>query len=152
MDLEAEVRELLDREAIRELRYRYCTTVDCGEWDAFVNLFAEDARLEHVPSESVYEGHDGLRSFATLLAEDHHFTLHLVGNPLLSVDGDEATGVWDFIVVEMLDDETVEWLQGRYDETYRRVGDDWKITSLTVSFNYRADLYDQEQVREMILD
>jgi hypothetical protein len=39
------VQELLDREAIKELKARYFRLVDEQDWDAYRQLFTDDARL-----------------------------------------------------------------------------------------------------------
>lgn len=150
MDLEKQVRELADREEIKELRYRYCTCVDDGNWNEFLNLFTEDAKIRHNPTDSTYTGEEELSAFATHLEEDHYFTVHMLHNPILEIDDNEATGQWDFEVVEMLANETVEWLQGRYDEIYRRADNGWRFEMIDIDFNYRADFYDMDQVRPMV--
>ena len=150
MALEEQVAELLSREAIKELRYRYCLCVDEGRWDEFLELFLPEAQIRHHPSDSTYSGHEEIDEFATHLEEDHYFTVHMVHNPLLRIDGDSAEGRWEFEVVEMVADETVEWLQGCYEELYRETDTGWKFETIEVDFNYRADFYDMSQVQSMV--
>ncbi|MHB9287964.1 nuclear transport factor 2 family protein [Halobacteriales archaeon Cl-PHB] len=139
------VSELEDREAIRDLRYRYSYLVDAHEWDAFLSLFTDDARIRF-PQESLdretYRGTDELEAFCDFLAESRPFMSHMMHNGRLEVAGDDATGTWYFEVPEVLDDGSTVWVQGRYEEDYRREGDDWKIAAVDIYFNYAADYAD----------
>jgi len=45
-ELEAKVRELTDREALRDLRYRYHECINEGKFAEIPNLFTADADLD----------------------------------------------------------------------------------------------------------
>jgi 3-phenylpropionate/cinnamic acid dioxygenase small subunit len=44
--VENRFQRLKDREVIRELRHEYAYTIDENDWDAFLDLFTDDARVE----------------------------------------------------------------------------------------------------------
>jgi len=147
MDIEERVRRLEDREAIKELRARYCYLADAGEWKAWSGLFTDDAQ-------GIFEGFgtaDGREGFLKygieVVAAQFPFLKHMVHNEIIEVDGDSATGKWYFDVpcVSAPDSPAFGggkdgWLQGTYDEKYRREGSEWKICQLTASFQFVAGL------------
>src|ERR1700750_1383518 len=110
-----EVQRLLDIEAIKQLRARYCLFLDAQEWDELRALFVDDARA--VISSGTHESADALIASMSerLTGEDH---VHIAAMPIIEVDGDTARGLWSFNNRGAL---------GHYQEEYRRVDGDWKI-------------------------
>ena len=149
MGVEKQLQRVLDREAIKELRYQYCYTVDRNRWEAFIDLFADDATIDHGPTNRVFEGRGEITEFVEELKRDH-FCVHMLHNPVIDVDGARASGTWYFEVVQVPTDETAEWLQGVYDEEYRKVEDTWKFDTIGIEFNYRGDCYDQSWVPDIV--
>jgi 3-hydroxyisobutyrate dehydrogenase-like beta-hydroxyacid dehydrogenase len=129
------IAELVDVEAIKQLKARYFRLLDAQDWDAFADLFTEDC--EHVlptaeprppvPNEQYL--HDLRRSLTGATTVHHGHT------PEITIVGpDEATGTWAmFDDVELPHEgEEPTRLQGHghYYETYRRGGDGrWRISS-----------------------
>lgn len=132
MDLEA-------REALKELKYRYIHALDQPNEDRFVSLFTENASFE-ASSYGTVEGHSGIREFIEYRASDDRAYHHMATNPVLSVDGDEATGRWYYIVIKVDADGAAEWGQGTYEDEYRRVDGEWKIASLSAARNYTVEV------------
>jgi len=138
------LQRLLDREEIRELRYRYAYCVDREDWDGFLDLFADDATLSFPDLDyGPFEGEGRLREFAADVDEGRQFNAHMVHNPLIDVDGDEPTGTWVFEVAQVDHCGRATWVQGWYDERYRRTDEGWKFASIEIHVNYRAP-YDEE--------
>jgi hypothetical protein len=110
-----QVQRLLDIEAIKQLRARYCLFLDAQEWDELRALFADDARA--VISTGTHESADALLASMRerLTGEDH---VHFAVMPIIEVDGDTARGLWGFSNRGAL---------GHYQEEYRRVDGVWKI-------------------------
>lgn len=122
-----------DRTAIEELKHEYCYRLDSTDIDGFVDLFTEDARFD-IAGIAEGEGHDQLREFITGIADRDLETLaHMVANPVLDIDGDTASGKWYYVVMIESGDGGVEWGQGRYDEEYRRVDGEWRISRITAA-------------------
>jgi hypothetical protein len=146
MDLEQQVQDLMDREAIKELRYQYCYRWDTAvDTDEFLDLFTEDAVFDLTEAETVgraYEGHEGVAEFYDdRHGEDREFDAHHVHNPVIDIDGDTATGKWYFEVPTTMDGEA-GWIQGVYDETYERVDGEWKFSEVNVIPNYMVDYHE----------
>lgn len=143
MSLEERVRRLEDRHEIAELRYEYCYRVDAFDYEGFTALFTDDARIEFGPA-GVYEGRNGVRGFVeTVVGGEYDFLSHMVHNPIIDVDGDTATGQWYFEVPYVASGgDTDGWIQGRYDEQYRRVDGTWRFAEIVADFNYITDYQD----------
>lgn len=142
--LEDQFAELRDKEAIRELRAEYCFRADARDWEAWADVFTEDGRIE-VEQLGTYEGRDRIIQFGEeVIAGEYQWFSHMVHNGVIDVDGDEATGKWYFEVpcvskATLFDEGEAGWLQGRYDEEYRRVDGEWKIAVSEAEFHYVAD-------------
>jgi len=128
--LERRVRELADREAIRELTAEYCRCVVHENKDGLVALFTPDATLEtHFPPGS---GQADVVSAGTAeLQKAYEGVVGLqlrpfIHNHLIELDGDRARG---FCSVEIrLSQGGVAYTgAGHYEDTYRRVGASWRF-------------------------
>ena len=144
MDL---LQELRDIEEIKKLKARYCYYVDEGRWDELMELWTEDAVAEYGPW-GTYSGKESLgKFFREFVPTFVPFITHMVHNPLISVDGDSASGQWYFECAgTVAPANRAVWIMGRYDETYQRATNDWKFKSLKVSFKYFTP-YDEGWVK-----
>ncbi len=117
----AAVTELLAREEIRQLPYRYSAAVQSRDVDAMVELFSVQARFGKHGN-----GPDGLRRLMTDSLTDSVFAVILVANHLIEFDGDDAaTGeVWAHCFAHTANDGFVEQLI-RYHDRYIREDGRW---------------------------
>ncbi|WP_254524464.1 nuclear transport factor 2 family protein [Natrinema caseinilyticum] len=154
-NLEQRLRTLEAKDEIRELRAEYCFRADDRDWEGWADTFTEDGRIE-VDQLGTYEGRDEIIQFGTdVIAGEYQWFSHMVHNGVIDVDGDEATGKWYFEVpcvskATLLNEGEAGWLQGRYDEEYRRVDGEWKISVSKAAFHYVADY--EEGWGEQILE
>lgn len=138
MSLEDRLERLEHREAITELRAEYCYRIDSRDWDGYAALFTEDASLDFGPI-GTYDGREAVRHFAEhVVGEEHPFLAHMVHNPLIEIDGERATGQWYFEVPCTFKDGSAGWIQGVYDDEYRRVDGEWLFVEVVADFNYFA--------------
>jgi hypothetical protein len=149
------VRELLDREAIKELKARYFRLVDEQDWDAYRQLFTDDARFELMGGEPIIGADAHVAFVREALAGAK--TVHHGHMPELSIDGPtEAHGTWAHA-------DYVEWPSdpdtgerrgimgfGRYDETYRKEDGVWKIAGWRLRYQ-RMDPLPREPLPDSIL-
>lgn len=141
-EMAARLARFEDRIEIQSVRYRYCYAIDEHEFESLVELFTEDCTLDY-GGLGTYEGHDGVRAFATeFVGENLESTAHAVHNPLLTIDGDTASGKWYVTSPITFADGTGGFRWGRYDETYRRVDGEWRIDDLRLRFIYSMDYGD----------
>lgn len=122
------VSELLAMNRIERLKYEYCRCIDDGDVEAFPDLFTADATVDFATRDP-YHGRAEIREFLETHDGEADPMSHLAVNPVIDVDGDEATGRWYYLVFLGRDDGT-ELGQGVYHETYRREDDRWRIHSL----------------------
>jgi hypothetical protein len=133
MDLENRVQQLEDRDACRELRYRYNHTLDNRNWDDWVGLFTDDGRFE-IEGRGAHEGHEELRELTERFAAEYELSFHIALNPVIAVEGDRAEADWYLELFYVLSGGTTGWRQGKYEDVYRKVDGTWKIQSATVRF------------------
>jgi uncharacterized protein (TIGR02246 family) len=125
MSLEAE-------RAIERLKGEYCFAIDDGRYEEWASLFTEDGRFVQ-GSDDAFEGYDELYEFGSELFDPLFETVtHVVTNPVIEVDGDEATGQWYLMFIYETSDGDVGWNQARYEDEYRRVDGEWRIAESVV--------------------
>jgi hypothetical protein len=135
---DAVLQQLLDREAIKDLKASYWRLFDAKDWDGFRRVFTDDLRARIVELDPI-DGADAFVAYARDAVGAR--TVHHGHTPELTIDGPtEAHGTWalaDYVEWEP-DPETGERRgfkgYGRYDETYRKVDGEWKIASLRLSY------------------
>jgi hypothetical protein len=136
----ASVEQRLDRlesiEAIRQLKARYCAGCDDDHNPETLGpLFEEDGVWE-ATSNGRFEGREAIMQFFADLRATGRIrnSAHHAINPIIEVDGDEATGNWRLIMLYTanLPDGGVQYLRiiGWYRESYRRTNGVWRFRSL----------------------
>ena len=129
--LEARLRRLEDIEALRVLKARYAEICDEGfDPDLLAALFTSDAVWDGGKLGRV-EGREAIRSFFAGASKAMSFAIHHVGNPILEVEGDQATGRWHLWQPSIFGKaKQALWIAGRYREKYRREDGVWRIAEL----------------------
>jgi SnoaL-like domain len=129
-----ELREWLDKLKIRDLLERYMRFNDDKAADQIVELFDEDASFQVMGK--VYVGREAIQ--AMFLGEGANrppwtdpgelfiqpASVHISSNPVIDIDGEEASAETDFLVMHRgSDGRAYPALVGRYRDRLRRVGD-----------------------------
>lgn len=131
-DIDAAVRELWDREALKELKARYFRFLDTRDRDGLASVFTEDAVFEVPRHDVVIRGRDAIAD-EILEATDGARTVHHGHMPELELTGpDTARGIWAMAdIVEWPRDESGNRVgisgSGHYEDEYMRVSGEWKI-------------------------
>ena len=149
--LEERLQAVEDMLAVQQLMAFYHNAVD--GWDergthkdpeAIAALFTEDGVWDVTAREPAPTG----RAEVAQLAKDLQavpWVIHTVVNPIVSPDGDEATGEFKGILrVARTPGAPLEWSIGRYRLRARRTPDGWRIASLswepmTKQYKYHPD-------------
>jgi len=133
---------LLSTDAIRQTKAKYCRYIDTKQWDRLASVFTEDCRFEGLGSApagaDVATFVQGVSSRLANTISVHH--CHMQETALTGPD--TARVIWameDF--VEWTDGGTVKetpgskgfYGYGHYEEEYRRVGTEWKISFLRLT-------------------
>jgi ketosteroid isomerase-like protein len=118
---DARIEELLARDEIRQLAYRYAHAVDTRDLDLLVSLFVRDVQV------GPRVGHEALREFWDRSLRAVGVTVLFVGNHLVDVvDADHATGLVYCRGYLQAGDRFVEQAI-RYSDTYRREDGAWRF-------------------------
>ena len=121
---------LSDRDAICELKARYCRLLDTKQWDAWTELFVEEVVLDtsEAGGPPAITGREPAIAMVRANIETAR-TAHQVHTPEITVVGDRAIGIWamqDRVVFENGPSMTG---YGHYTETYVKLAGEWKIAT-----------------------
>ncbi len=123
------VQVLEDIEEIQKLQRNYVYWMCNLQWDEMLNCFTEDATL-NVQGERPRKGTKEIADlFHSVLAK--RITLkdgHMVGQPVISVNGNRAKGYW--ILYLYFSEPSIRWMQGRQECVYIKVNGKWKFNSM----------------------
>lgn len=135
-EMQQRLQVLEDIEAIRKLKARYCAACDDDHNPVtLATLFAEDASWE-ASSMGRAEGRQAIAELLGSVGTSGRIrrSAHNVFNPIIEVDGDQATGAWRLIMLytENLEGGGARYQRiiGTYDERYVRVDGEWLFKSL----------------------
>jgi uncharacterized protein (TIGR02246 family) len=142
--LEKRIQALEDLEAIKQLKYKYALCCDraVNEKDPMplLDVFTEDAVWD-VGGFGVYEGKTAIKETAmAVLTQQIKFTYHFFSQPMITIDGDTATGKWYLWALYTMADGNDMVLAGYEDETYRKVDGEWLISSVKLGAGCFAPL------------
>jgi ketosteroid isomerase-like protein len=124
--LEAAVRELADREAIRDLARRYADCVWRKDFPGAVELFSEDGVMDTGDRPPI-RGRAALLEAYQGMVGDADFQ-PFVHNHVIELQGDHATGRCYLDLRGSRDGRSMIGA-GYYDDEYVRVGGEWKFRS-----------------------
>jgi hypothetical protein len=92
--LSRRVKELEDREAIRDVIWLYSFLLDTGQWDRIAaEVFAEDGvdvHAERTNPPFVSKGRTALKAFFNMTMPNFDGTQHFLGPSVIEMDGDRA--------------------------------------------------------------
>ncbi|MCB1677562.1 MAG: nuclear transport factor 2 family protein [Halioglobus sp.] len=137
-DLEAMVRELRDTNAIHRLKASYCALVDSGDWDELETLWSEDAVCDY-DFFGRFEGRAQImqRFFRDQVSAISTFNAHMIHNGIIDVTGDTARGRWYLTAhTTAQPGDRAMWVHAIYDDAFARIGEQWKIAAIKVTFRY----------------
>jgi len=124
------VRELADREAIRDLPVRYCDCLCRNDLEGLVSLFTEDGAfaVKDPENEVVTRGRTELKKMYGKLVSDTLPRPYVHTHVIELRSGDSATGrCYVELRSAKLD---IQWLgSGYYEDDYTKVGEEWKFAS-----------------------
>ncbi|MEU1302557.1 nuclear transport factor 2 family protein [Streptomyces shenzhenensis] len=111
----------------------YAQALDAGRPADMVELFWPDGVAE-ISGVGTFEGRDALRAgYAGFVPSQPQ--LHLVGNTVVtSSAGDEATATSDLVFLQRDESGWAVRLVGRYDDTLRRRGGEWRFQRRITTF------------------
>jgi hypothetical protein len=130
------VQELLEIEAIRNLKARYCLACDSHDWEAYRAVFADDARIVgDLPADGgdapVYGPDEWTPAVAATLSMK---SFHMLHQSIVELTGpDSACGLWVY------EQRGFGHTGGTYEEEYVKADGAWKIASMRITAIHRHD-------------
>ncbi len=135
--MDPELRRLADKDAIRDVLYRYCRGIDRCDEALIRSVYHPGATDDH----GAFSG--PAEAFAAwvvpMLRRDFAATAHTLGNVLIELDGDAAhveTYFHAFHRVARPDGDRDFRVGGRYVDRFERRAGEWKIAARTVVFDW----------------
>jgi len=137
-DLEAIVRELADKEAIRDLARRYAHLVWHKRTRELAELFAEDGWMD-TSLEDPIRGRAALaEAFERLVGGDADFQ-PFVHNHVVDLAGDRGTGT-AYVDLRSIQDGRSMIGSGYYEDEYVRTAEGWKLQSRRLTLRFLVPL------------
>jgi hypothetical protein len=128
------IEPLNDRDAICEVKARYCRLLDTKQWDAWADLFTGDFVLDTSDSggPSAITGRDAAVAMVRQAIATAR-TAHQVHTPEIAVTGDTARAIWAMQDRLVFDNGHGMTGYGHYTETYVKQAGEWKIATSTLT-------------------
>ena len=128
-ELEQKLQVLADIEDIKKLHTDYVYWLINHRWEDIIDCFADNATAD-IWHHGTGKGKAGITElFREVIAREvPRGGGHLLAQPVISVQGDKASGYW--LMYIFFPQPSGGWIQGRYDCEYIKVGGKWKFSSL----------------------
>ena len=134
-ELEKRLQQLEDREAIKELRARYCWTVDEGKYEEFLSLFTDDVECDF-GNLGTFKGKAEWRKFVYETIPTFFSRMrHLIHNEITELDGDQVKGkaYFEFVGIRQGDSFVGG---GHYEHKYSKINGEWKFRAIKAVIYY----------------
>lgn len=121
--------QLSDIEEIKQLRYKYCRYCDDSyDPDGIASCYAENGGLGGTPEKPLIKGREAIKNIFLTQSDVFPFAIHTVSNPIIEVNGDRATGLWQLFqpcTINRPDGPEAVWIAGTYSDIYVREQGRW---------------------------
>jgi uncharacterized protein (TIGR02246 family) len=122
--------DLVEIEAIKQVKYRYLRAVDTRDWDLLATTLTDDATSAYSSGKLSYEGRDAIIAFLReSMPEKDMLTSHKVHHPEIELTGpDTADARWGLEDVVIILSAALT-LRGAayYEDKMRKVDGQWRI-------------------------
>lgn len=139
---------------ISNVMSQYELYYDKKELEPLLDLFVDDClvRYDHFGElNGIEEMEEYLEDYFSgeLLVQD---SFHMLANPWIEVDGDQAMGKWHFFGAYILEDIGAAWFLGFYDNEFQKEAGDWKIANLDWESKFTTPYSEGWEKEPMVLD
>ncbi len=139
MELEARVRELTDREAIRDLRFKYHEYINEGNFGEIPGLFTADGELDFAHLGKAVGRAEIARFFGALGKPPEPtdrpritWVKQFIHNHTIELRGDAGTG-FAYLEAKPIYNGEAFLVAARYDDEYVRQGGQWKFKKMSLA-------------------
>ncbi len=137
--------ELADREAIRDVLLRYCRASDRVDEELLRSVYWEDAEDDHLEFSG---GREEFIEYCKPRLTMMRFNMHMIGNMLITIDGDRADTETYFFAYHSIPLEQGERMDsfsgGRYLDHFEKRHDEWRIRKRVVTVEWFRELEDTQ--------
>jgi len=139
-ELESKVQELTDREAIRDLRYRYHEYVNEGRFKDIPDLFTEDGVLDFAHLGKATGRTELLKFFGALNAPVSEaekdrpritWVKQFIHNHVIHLHGDKGHG-FSYLEAKPIYNNEAFLVAARYDDEYVKRNGEWKFSKMSL--------------------
>ena len=127
--MEAQLKELVDRQALQDVMLRYAKGVDERDMALYRSCFADDVEVLDFGPEPIH-GAEAWVAFVSEALKAYGPTQHMLGPQLAEIDGDTATTRSDVQALHYFADAPTRTLilWATYETDYRRTAEGWRIS------------------------
>jgi hypothetical protein len=138
VQLERELQELQDVEAVKKLMRAYGYYLDKGLWDQVVDTFSDDAQVE-ISGRGVFNGREriedlfiGAMGGGKIGLGEGRINNHIILQGIVNIDpeGTTAKGRWRTYTLIAQYQVNALWGEGIYENEYVKEGDTWRISKM----------------------
>ena len=128
--------DLKEIDQIQALKSQFFYFDDDEDINGIISLFTEDAVVNVGTGELV--GKKAIREFFEGSYAATSMTRHMVTNPLIKVNGNNAMGKWYMLafVTYATEPEKLLMGQGTWEDTFKKVNGEWKINVTRYHMNF----------------
>ena len=137
-----QLQELLDREAIKELRYKFAEGLDNKEWNLFQSLLLDEIHTDFSDwgiSPKVMKREDFVNIFKHSFSKDGLKTQHIYSNFRIAIKDNTATCKSNFLGQHFIKDfkgGEEFLLKAEYTDKLTKTNDGWKFSDIKLSIFY----------------
>ena len=137
MNIEASVKELLDREHIRDTLYRYAACIDVKDWEGLKGVFADEAAITMVGGAQA-KGPEEIAKYIAHRCRKREWQHHLLSVYHIDIKGDEASALTYHTSHQKTAGKPEHILQlvARYRDRLRRIDGHWKIVEKNMELGW----------------
>jgi ketosteroid isomerase-like protein len=128
------IQTLLDKDAIKEVLYKFDYLSDDGDAVGAVDRYCTDDVTFDGGVLGKAEGKDAFKESSRETFSEFPFTRHLLHNPIIEVNGNDAWSKWYALIPSVTREGQAVWVQVTYEIEFRRVDGEWRISA------YKPDL------------
>lgn len=132
--------EVADRVEILDLLARYSAVVDRGDWASMPDLFTDDAVLDFTATGGIRGSVDDHQQYNAKVLTGFASTQHVMGLPVIVVDGDAATSRSICFNPMVVNDAHVFFVGLWYDDALVRTAAGWRFASRVQSASFFHNL------------
>jgi ketosteroid isomerase-like protein len=137
MTLEQRLQIQEDIQEIMQLKAAYCNAADggwdrpIGDFDTMASLYTEDGVWDGGKWGRL-EGREAIREWFKETREHFSGAFHFIGNPVIKVNGDTATGEWHIFAAVNYNNKAF-FLGNIYNDEFVRTPEGWKFKLVKVT-------------------